>query len=66
MQCGHPPQVEKISFGWKPSSQALQSAAVRVPSCATGRVPGHWLQDACLVAELVRPYQPDAHTAQRR
>jgi hypothetical protein len=59
----HSPQSSKISFGFMPVGQARHSAAEREPSLETGRVPGHWLQVACLVTLLVKPYQPEAQTA---
>lgn len=59
------PHSLKSSFGAEPVWQAEHSAAERDPSLETGLVPGHWLQAACLVATLVYPYQPDAHTARQ-
>jgi hypothetical protein len=47
------PQSSKISLGLAPVGHARHSAAVRDPSLDTGRVPGHWLQVACLVTLFV-------------
>lgn len=43
----------KISLGLVPAGHEKHSDAEREPSLEIGRVPGHWLQVACLVMVFV-------------